>query len=153
MPLIIRILDCLGSIWYRNLQRSLILQTVTFFFGSTLMLSDSICLLVWYLIWLCKQSCTFLVSTFKPGHPTCIASYSHHSATKTHLEPKFQVRHSQSRNDFPISRAMVVQGTKASNFTRTILTGHGFEPCLYQNYLFMIIQRTEWDSMGLESQN
>ena len=28
-PWSFRILDCLGSIWYRNLQRSLILQTVT----------------------------------------------------------------------------------------------------------------------------
>ena len=118
------------------------------FFGSTVMLSDSISLLVWYLIWFCKQSCTFLVSTFKPGHPTCIASYSHHSATKTHLGPKFHVRHFQARNNIPKSRATMVQVTKASNFTRTVLTGREFEP----KFLFMIIQRSEWDSMGLESQ-
>ena len=130
-----RILYCSGSIWYRNLQRSLILQTVTgrYFFGSTVMLSASISLLVWYLIWLCKQSCTFLVSTFKPGHPTCIASYSHHSATKTHLGPKFHVRYFQARNNIPKSRATMVQVTKASNFTRTILTGREFELCLCQN--------------------
>ena len=105
------------------------------FLRSTVMLSASISLLVWYLIWLCKQSCTFLVSTFKPGHPTCIASYSHHSATKTHLRPKFHVIHFQARNNIPKSRGTMVKVKKASNFTRTVLTGHKFEPCLC---LFMI---------------